>query len=56
MINNTLEAYDNWGNVEDYESDELVVTLFDKNGVALAEFNYPKFTRAEFDYFKSTCS
>ncbi|AGO49600.1 hypothetical protein Phi4:1_gp187 [Cellulophaga phage phi4:1] len=55
MINNTLDAYNNWGNVADYESDETTVTLLDKNGVALAEFNYPKFTSTDFERYVNTC-
>ena len=52
MIDNTLKVYGNWVNVADYEADESTVTLLDKNGVALAEFNYPKFTKVDFNQFK----
>jgi hypothetical protein len=55
MINNTLDAYNNWGNVADYESDETTVTLLDKDGTTLAEFNYPKFTADDFERYTSTC-
>ncbi|WP_428743122.1 hypothetical protein [Tenacibaculum sp.] len=53
MINNTLEAYENWSAVKDYESDEFIVTLLDKNSIELAEFNYHKFTRADFERYKN---
>lgn len=53
MIDNTLESYKNWSKVSDYESDENTVTLLDKKGNKLIEFNYPKFTKDDFDYFKN---
>ncbi|MEE9451043.1 MAG: hypothetical protein V3V72_13420 [Ignavibacteriaceae bacterium] len=53
MINNTLEAFQKWNDITDYESDEITVTLINNEGKKEAEFNYPKFTKADFEYFKA---
>lgn len=53
MIDNTLESFKGWDEVFDYGSDETSVTLLDKKGKPIAKFNYPKFTKADFDKFKS---
>lgn len=53
MTSNTIQAFDLWDEVADYESDETTVTLLDEKGEAIAEFNYPEFTNADFINFKS---
>jgi len=50
---NTLQSFDRWNEVEYYESDETTVTLFNAKKEAIAEFNYPWFTAADFVSFKS---
>lgn len=52
MENHTLQSFQRWNEVEDYESDETTVTLLDSKGKAISEFNYPGFTRKDFDRFK----
>jgi len=53
MINYTLQSFPNWNLVEDYESTFDIVTLLDSNKNELGTFNYPTFTREDFDYFKT---
>lgn len=53
MIDFTLNNFTNWDDVVDYNSDETNVTLIGQNGVILGEFNYPKFTKVDFDFFKN---
>ena len=52
----TIQSFSKWPKVVDYESDETTVTLFGANGKALAEFNYPMFTRADFERLKAANS
>lgn len=52
----TLESFQRWDEIEDYESDETTVTLLNSKGEAIAEFNFPKFTKDDFDQFKSSYS
>ena len=52
MIDNTLNSFNLWCDISDYESDETSVVLIDKFGHMVAEFNYPKFTKQDFDYYK----
>ena len=54
-VNYTIESYQGWTRIADYESDETTVTLLNEIGQIEAEFNYPQFTKADFDYFRSTC-
>lgn len=56
MEKHTLESFERWHEVEDYESDETTVTLLGGRGEPIAEFNYPKFTKDDFNYFKSSFS
>lgn len=53
MENHTLQLFQRWNEVEDYESDETSVILINSNGDAIAQFNFPKFTKDDLDYFKS---
>ncbi len=55
MKNNTIQAFTKWDKVYDYESDEATVTLLGKNKGKIAEFNYFRFTKADFDYYKNKC-
>lgn len=52
MKDNRLESYKRWDKVADYESDCDTVALLNDKGKAVAEFNYPGFTRKEFELFK----
>ena len=52
MIDNTIEAFNEWDNVIDYESDEDTVTLLDENKTPIAKFNYPRFTMKDFIRYK----
>jgi hypothetical protein len=54
MENHTLQAFQRWDEVTEYESDETSVTLLNSKGEAVAEFNYHKFTKYDFDFFKSS--
>jgi len=54
MKNNTLDAYKGWSKVADYESDATTVTLLNKTGKPIAEFNYPEFTASDFFRYKMT--
>lgn len=53
MKNLTLKSFKYWNSIVDYESDVDTVTLLDKNKTPIVEFNYPKFTKEDFDHFKS---
>jgi hypothetical protein len=53
MKNNTIQAFKKWDEIVDYESDETTVTLLNKKGKKVAEFNYPRFTKHDFDFFKA---
>jgi hypothetical protein len=52
MKDYTLNSFIHWDKVVDYSSDETNVTLIGKRSKKLGEFNYPKFTKADFDFFK----
>lgn len=52
MEDHTLDSFKRWQDVYDYESDETTVLLLGINGDAIAQFNYPKFTSADFSRFK----
>lgn len=54
MEKHTLGSFERWDEIEDYESDETSVTLLNSNGEAIAEFNFPRFTKSDLDYFKSS--
>lgn len=51
MINKTLETFDKWNEVSDYESDKTTVSLLNDKGEIIAEYNYSEFTKTDFDYF-----
>jgi len=51
MKNFTINTFENWDLIDDYESDETTVTLLSK-GVIIAEFGYGGFTKSDFDRFK----
>ena len=53
--NYTIQSYQGWDKIADYESDETTVTLLNERVEIEAEFNYPQFTKADFDHFRSTC-
>lgn len=53
MKDYTLEKFESWHEVDDYESDEFTVTLLDINRTPIAKFNYPKFTADDFMTFKT---
>lgn len=52
MIRNTLDDFNWWSEIVDYESDETTVTLIDENDNKIIEFNFPKFTYSDFINFK----
>lgn len=52
MIDNTLENFSGWDEVDDYESDERSVTLLNEKKEPIAKFSYPRFTRQDFEYYK----
>jgi hypothetical protein len=47
--NNTIESFNEWNDVVDYESDATSVTLLGKRRKKIASFNYPKFTKEDYD-------
>ncbi len=53
MENNTIETFDKWNIITDYESNEHKVTLIDKDGNNIAEFGYSRFEQEDFIYFKN---
>ncbi len=52
-VNYTIQSYQGWNKIADYESDETTVTLLNEIGQIEAEFNYPQFTKADFDHFRN---
>ncbi len=53
MIDNTLESFQEWDDIIDYESTETTVVLINNKQKKVAKFNYPKFTKADFEFFRS---
>lgn len=52
MKDYTIESFNEWVNVVDYESDKNTVTLIGENGNKIAKYGYNKFTKEDFDRFK----
>ena len=55
MINNTIETFTDWLNIADYESDETSVTLINNKGEEVIEYGFSRFTKDDFERFRSTC-
>ena len=53
MAKETIKNFSKWREVVDYESDERSVTLLNSKGECIGEFDYPKFTQEDFEFFKS---
>ncbi len=52
MITHTIQSYSGWSEISDYESDETTVTLINNKKEKVIEFNYPQFTKEDFDNFR----
>lgn len=53
MTNNTIETFKGWADIVDYESDETSVTLINTKYEKVAEYGYSRFTKEDFDRFRS---
>lgn len=50
---NSIDEFDEWDDVFDYESDVDSVIFLDKNGIKIAEFGYSSFDDADLYRFKN---
>lgn len=55
MANNTIDTFTAWADIVDYESGETSVTLINAKGEKVAEYGYSRFTKDDFERFRSTC-